>query len=168
MITRIAKLLVFVFFCYATILFTGLLTGCSSDKTSKDYISASFVDSNSAELVNVTLEVASTAAQRSLGLMYRDSLELNHGMIFLFPDEKVQSFWMKNTKIPLDIIFLDSAMKVVAIQYDAAPYSEAPRDSKGKPSKFVVELVAGSCVKYGVSEGSTLMIKDGQLLPNAQ
>src|SRR3954453_2404300 len=73
--------------------------------------------------VNMTLgngkfviEVADTDAEQEIGLMYRDSMPADHGMIFWFRDEDVRSFWMKNTRIPLDIVYTDKNGKIVAIK----------------------------------------------------
>src|SRR5205823_14752892 len=72
-----------------------------------------------------TLEIADTDASREHGLMQRDSMPDDHGMIFVFDQDAQRSFWMKNTRIPLDIIYIDSAGKVVSIAamkpYDLRP-----------------------------------------------
>ena len=66
------------------------------------------------------IEVAKDTADQETGLMKRDFMPDDHGMIFIFPDTEIRNFWMKNTRIPLDIIFLDSAGKVVSIRQMAA------------------------------------------------
>ena len=164
MLPRKSKLFFFCLLCFLIFQFIG----CSTNESDKELVSASFIGGNQSVLLEVKLEVANTASERSMGLMYRDELKPNHGMIFIFPDEQVQSFWMKNTKIPLDIIFLDSQFRVVAIQHNSTPYSEDPRDSKGKLARYVVELIAGSCLKFGISEGVSLSLPNSDILPLAQ
>jgi hypothetical protein len=97
-----------------------------------------------------TLEVADTDATRQLGLMYRDSLPANRGMLFIFPDEQRLGFWMKNTRIPLDIIYLDSAGQVVCIR-QMKPFDERSVPS-GSPARFAIELNQGAAAAVKVGD----------------
>jgi uncharacterized membrane protein (UPF0127 family) len=100
------------------------------------------------------LETATNDAERAKGLMYRRELAPDHGMIFVFPDDSVRSFWMKNTIVSLDMLFLDANMKVVGILQDVPTLNEMPR-SVGKESRYVIELAAGTTRKFGIVVGST-------------
>jgi uncharacterized protein len=97
----------------------------------------------------VNLEIAKTDAQRERGLMNRDSLEKDAGMLFVFRNATAHSFWMKNVRIPLDIAFLDARGKIVKIHTMAieSPMIQDHRRKlypSEKPSKFAVELIGGS------------------------
>lgn len=106
------------------------------------------------ELV-VRVEVADTPGERSLGLQYRNELEEGQGMLFLFPSEEIQSFWMKNTPISLDMVFINSQRKVVGIIHEAVPLSTAPR-SIATPSRFVLEIKGGLSRQSGIEVGDTV------------
>jgi uncharacterized membrane protein (UPF0127 family) len=98
------------------------------------------------------VEVADTPAKREMGLQYRRELALDRGMIFLFPREEPQSFWMKNTPIPLDMIFISAEQRIVGIVENAAPFSlEARSVSDG--SKYVLEINGGLSRRYGFAAG---------------
>ena len=101
------------------------------------------------------VELAMTDAEREQGLMYRTSLPQKEGMLFIFGDEQPRSFWMKNTKIPLDMIFADQDGKVVGIVADAKPYSEKTV-GPGVPSQYVLEVNGGFCRRHGVAVGDWL------------
>jgi len=88
------------------------------------------------------VEVADTAEKRRLGLMYRNDLRTDEGMLFVFPKERNQSFWMKNTPLSLDIIFMDARRRVVGIIHDTVPFSTRSV-SVGVPSQYVLEVRAG-------------------------
>jgi uncharacterized membrane protein (UPF0127 family) len=103
-----------------------------------------------------TVEIAKTDAHRQRGLMERDSMPQDWGMIFVFPDEAVRGFWMKNTRIPLDIIYLDSGGKVVSI-HTMKPYDMNSTFSR-LPAKYAVELNAGQAEKSGVKVGDVLVV----------
>jgi uncharacterized membrane protein (UPF0127 family) len=105
-----------------------------------------------------TLEIAAKTADRNRGLMYRDSMPADHGMIFAFAEPEEQSFWMKNTRIPLDILFLDPGGKIVSIQR-MEPYVERGTKSKGA-AQFAVELNGGEAKTTGVKEGDVVRIPD--------
>lgn len=104
------------------------------------------------------VEVADTSAKRELGLMYRRDLPSDRGMIFLFPQEVEQTFWMKNTPIPLDMIFIDSERRIVGIVEQAAPFSLEPR-SVGRPSQFVLEINGGLSKRYGIKAGDSVRFR---------
>jgi uncharacterized membrane protein (UPF0127 family) len=103
------------------------------------------------------LEVAKTEGQRRRGLMFRKSLPYNGGMIFIFPKEEVRSFWMMNTYVSLDMIFLSSDWKVQGILESVPILNEEPRRID-KPSKYVIELPAGSAKKYGIEPGQVARV----------
>lgn len=102
--------------------------------------------------VSVTVELADTPQKRRLGLMYRKDLKDDEGMLFLFPKEEPLTFWMKNTPLSLDIIFINRARQIVGIVKEATPYSEKPLPS-GQPAQFVVEVPAGFCQRRGIEVG---------------
>jgi uncharacterized protein len=100
----------------------------------------------------LTIEIADNEAETTQGLMYRRSMPDSCGMIFVMPDYEPQKFWMKNTYIPLDIIFLDESKKIVTIQANTTPFSEAGVESYDK-AKFVLEVNAGYCKRKGIEKG---------------
>lgn len=108
----------------------------------------------------VTLEVATDDATRAQGLMYRESLASGRGMLFLFAQEGTHSFWMKNTIIPLDMIWLDPAGAVLEVVADVPPCPKGvdPCPSYGgrKIAAFVLELAAGEAAKHKVTVGSKI------------
>lgn len=104
------------------------------------------------------LEVANTPATRARGLMYRRDLPVDEGMIFVFPVEKEQSFWMKDTLISLDMIHVNRDMKVVGILENRPVMSEEAK-GVGRPALYVVEVRGGSVKKWGIQNGAALQIK---------
>jgi uncharacterized membrane protein (UPF0127 family) len=107
--------------------------------------------------VPVAVELATTPDARQLGLMYRESLDPGRGMLFIFPRSAPQSFWMRNTKIPLDIVFIDDAGKIVRLHARTTPFSEDSLPS-GAPVRFVLEVPGGYCEQNGVHEGDTVRL----------
>jgi uncharacterized membrane protein (UPF0127 family) len=102
--------------------------------------------------ITFTVEIADTPAKREMGLQYRRELALDRGMIFLFPREEPQSFWMKNTPIPLDMIFISAEQKIVGIVENTAPFSLQAR-SVSASSKYVLEINGGLSRRYGFAAG---------------
>ena len=100
----------------------------------------------------VRVEVADTPAKRELGLQYRRELDDDQGMLFLFPAERVQSFWMKNTPLSLDLIFIGKHRRIVGIIHQAVPFSTAPL-SVSVPSQFVLEIKGGLSRSKGIEVG---------------
>jgi uncharacterized membrane protein (UPF0127 family) len=105
-------------------------------------------------------EVASTQAQVQKGLMFRTSLAPDRGMLFLFSKEDSLQFWMFQTLIPLDIIWIDSDKKIVEISADTPPCkteaSQCPQYGGHEPALFVLELPAGSVARYHLQTGQTI------------
>lgn len=103
--------------------------------------------------LTIKAEVASTDTQRQMGLMFRESMADDEGMLFLFPTERHNAFWMHNTLIPLDMLFIDSDWKVVGVVANATPLTD---DSRAVPrmSQYVLELNAGAAARHGLGEGT--------------
>lgn len=101
------------------------------------------------------IEIADTDEKREVGLMYRDELANDAGMLFIFPGPSHQTFWMKNTRIPLDMLFADDHGRVVGIVADAEPYSEARLGVPGD-SQYVLEVNGGLCRRLGAKAGDRL------------
>src|SRR5262245_16641414 len=98
------------------------------------------------------VEVADSPAKRELGLQYRRELASDRGMIFLFPEESQQTFWMKNTPLPLDMIFINRDLKVVGIVEQSVPFSLDSR-SVDAPSQYVLEINGGLAKRHGIQAG---------------
>jgi len=105
--------------------------------------------------IAVRVELARTEPERTRGLMYRNHLEPDAGMLFVFPQPSTLVFWMKNTLIPLDMLFLDRERRVVGIVENATPETETPRRVNGD-SQFVLEVGGGLTRQWGVTAGSTV------------
>ncbi|GAB4522038.1 MAG: DUF192 domain-containing protein [Roseibium sp.] len=99
-----------------------------------------------------TVEVASTDRQRAMGLMFREEMDAEAGMLFLFDAEGERYFWMKNTPLPLDIIYIAASGSIVSIAADTVPFSTDAIPS-GAPAKYVLELNAGTAAKRGIVPG---------------
>lgn len=109
-------------------------------------------DSTGKPRISIDAEFADTEYDRQRGLMFRRSMLETRGMLFFFPVEEMQSFWMRNTYISLDMIFIDANRRIVTIHRNTKTLSDQSYPST-KPSKFVLEVVAGFCEKHGVVEG---------------
>lgn len=103
-------------------------------------------------LTGIDIELARDEMSRARGLMWRRSLGENEGMLFIMEAQEVQSFWMLNTYIPLDILFVDEQKQIVTIRSNTAPQSLQPVTSD-KPALYVVEVNAGFCKKHGIETG---------------
>jgi uncharacterized protein len=110
---------------------------------------------DSKPVVKIDIEIADTEYERQLGLMKRKSMEENHGMLFIFPDETVRSFWMRNTFIPLDMIFVNTNNEIVTIHKNTRVLSDSSYPSSA-PAVYVVEVVGGFTDKYNISEGDKI------------
>jgi len=109
---------------------------------------------------NFTLEVANNVAERSLGLMHRAFMPMDHGMLFVFAFEDELSFWMKDTLIPLDIVFFDRTLRVVDIQsmipeHEITP-ALLPFYTSAAPAKFALEVNAGAASNCSIKSGDLM------------
>ena len=109
--------------------------------------------------VVVSAELALTPAEREKGLMFRKFLSPNHGMLFVFPVPEKTQFWMKNTYIPLDMLFIDKDNKIVYIVKNAKPLNESLLGPENKPVKYVLEVPGNFADKYGIRVGSKVKIQ---------
>jgi hypothetical protein len=112
-------------------------------------------DSLNNQKVKIDIEIADTDYERQLGLMKRVSMEQNQGMLFLFPDEAQQSFWMRNTLISLDMIFINSEKEIVTIHKRTKMLSEQSYPSTA-PARYVLEVISGFTDKYDIQVGSKI------------
>jgi len=108
-----------------------------------------------------TVEIADTGAERALGLMHREYLAPERGMLFIFEGNSAYTFWMKNTLIPLDIIWLDEDKHVVYISEDTPPCKSDPCPSYGpsEPTRYVVEINSGAAKTSNIAVGSQALFQ---------
>ncbi len=109
--------------------------------------------------ISVALEVVATPELIQRGLMHRRSLSPNRGMLFVFSSERVRSFWMKNTLIPLDMFFVKEDMTIAGIERNTVPLTLDSR-TIGIPTRYVIEVNGGWAAKHGVEPGSQITLKN--------
>ena len=110
------------------------------------------------------VEVAQDDASRARGLMFRDHMEADRGMLFIHDREQPQAYWMKNTKIPLDILYFDNELRLVGQQRNVPPCSagdRCPPYPSHRPARYVLELNAGQAARLGLEAGATLTLGPG-------
>ena len=127
----------------------ALLTACAREPQVR------ILDANGASKAVVQVEIADTAAARELGLMYRRHLAQDAGMLFIFKQPQQLTFWMKNTEIPLDMIFAGADGTVVGIIANAEPFSEQQLSIDGD-SQYVLEVNGGFARSHGIKPGDRL------------
>lgn len=110
------------------------------------------------------VELATNDESRTRGLMFRDEMPADHGMLFVHDRQELQAYWMKNTKIALDILYFDDQRRLVSQQRDVPPCSAGdrcpPYPSSG-PARYVLELNAGQAEKLGLQDGAVLTFGPG-------
>lgn len=109
-----------------------------------------------------SLELADTPEERRRGLMYREDLGPDEGMLFVFPDSRMRSFWMRNTPLPLSIAYIDDSGVILEI-HEMEPFSEAPVPSS-HPVRYALEVNAGRFTEVGVRPGDRIQLSDLPLL----
>jgi len=103
-------------------------------------------------------ELATTPTTRGCGLSHRDQLPQNHGMLFVFPDRRPRTFWMKDTTIPLSIAFLDDSGKILSIQ-DMVPLQTDPQYHSSQPANYALEVNQGWFRRRGIEVGDVVELK---------
>ena len=110
------------------------------------------------------VEIADDDAERARGLMFRDELATGTGMLFIHEDEQPQAYWMKNTRIPLDILYFDNDRKLVTQQRNVPPCSggnRCPSYSSDQPARYVLELNAGEAERLKLQDGAEMTFGKG-------
>lgn len=109
-------------------------------------------------ITSMDIEIAESEYETQTGLMYRKSMEDTQGMLFIFPDERMHSFHMKNTQIPLDIIFIKADSTIASLQENARPNDESGLSSQ-VPVRYVLEVNAGLAEKWSLEVGDKIDFK---------
>ncbi len=110
------------------------------------------------------VEVADDDAERARGLMFRDAMADDHGMLFIHDRQEPQAYWMKNTRIPLDILYFDRDRRLVSQQRDVPPCSagdRCPPYPSRAPAQYVLELNASQAARLGLQDGALLTFGPG-------
>src|SRR5688572_20285706 len=131
-----------------------LLAGCAS-------ASAPWVEVGGARYA---VEIADDDAERERGLMFRDRMAADRGMLFIHEDDAPRAYWMKNTRIPLDILYFDANRRLVSVQRDVPPCSlgdNCPPYPSDAPARYVLELNAGEAARLGLAPGAELRFGPG-------
>lgn len=105
--------------------------------------------------ISLSIELAETDYETETGLMYRESMEADQGMLFVFDEETPHNFYMKNTYIPLDLFFITKENIIATIIENAKPMDESSLPSE-VPVQYVLELNAGSALKWNIKEGDSI------------
>ncbi len=133
--------------CFGVLVTLAALVGCTSE---------SVVITTPSSKISVSVEIADTLIERALGLMHRPLLPENHGMLFLFPEETQGAFWMKDTPIPLDLLFIRSS-KIVAMIENTAPFDETLLVPNATYTS-VLEVPGGFSERHEVGIGNVITL----------
>jgi len=109
--------------------------------------------------VRVRVELARSGQEQAQGLMFRESLDADAGMLFLYQKEDIRIFWMRNTLIPLDMLFISANMRVVGIVENAEPQTDTRRQV-GQPSQSVLEVNGGFAAAHGITAGTPVEFRN--------
>ncbi len=148
----------------AVILFLIITNLPKKDNGNKDFMfrkdgELAFIDSASNAVKSaIDIQIADNDFDRELGLMFRKSMEETQGMLFIFPIDTIQNFWMRNTYIPLDMIFVNSKDKIVTIQHATKTLSDQTYASTA-PAMYVIEVSLGYTDKYKIKTGDKISWK---------
>lgn len=117
-----------------------------------------FHNLNGEPIKNIVVEIPETSEEQSLGLMHRDPISEDQGMLFIYSEPQQVSMWMKNVKFPLDIIFVNDRQLIESVQEETEPFSSTLYNSKGL-CKYAVEVIGGFTNKYRIEKGQKIEIK---------
>lgn len=143
-----------------SLLILAVILSCKSDKAKAvKPIEINFT--KEAELVFIhekdtiaplDIELAESEYEQQTGLMHRDAMDMNQGMLFVYEDEKQRpNFYMKNTEMALDLIYINSNYQIIEIHKNAKPFDETPINAN-QPAQYVLEVNAGFVEKYNISD----------------
>ena len=117
-----------------------------------------FYSSNRDSITQINIEIAENEKDQQMGLMFRNSMSDSIGMLFIFQSQELRNFWMKNTYLSLDIIFVNSQNEIVKIQSNTEPLTEDLYPSE-RPAQFVVEVNSGFTEKFKIQEGDRIQFR---------
>ena len=158
-------------YCLALVMAAGTLSGCNNTpKAEKKPVEQATIEfRKDAELMllaatgdtirKIEIEIADDDYERETGLMYREELGKDHGMLFIFPDEEERSFYMRNTLIPLDIVYFNADSSAISIHENTTPYDETGIPSNGA-AQFVLEVNAGKLKEWQFELGDKISISN--------
>lgn len=125
--------------------------------------SLAFIDGERRDTIRVVdIEIADTPEAREQGLMWRRSVPDSLAMLFIFDEAEEQSFWMRNTYVPLDMIYVGADLRIVSIHRNTIPLNEEGSYPSGEPAQFVVEVRGGYCDAYGIAEGDRIIFRNNK------
>lgn len=139
------------------------MQGCKKSEHSTisetgDHVRTEFFDLN-ISYVPLSVEIAALPEERARGFMFREFIGDNEGMLFVFKEGSAQRFWMKNTRIPLDIGYISTSGELLEV-HKAKPFDLSGVPSRSKDIKFVLELNAGAYKKLGITIGARIPLDD--------
>jgi hypothetical protein len=153
---RSARIVIFVGLILGLLLFIPWRKNVKLDLEFKDQGTLSFKDTTGQAYATFKIEVADTEEKQLQGLMHRTAMEADQGMLFLMGEEEIHSFWMDETYLSLDVIFIDSKQEVVFIAKGTEPKSQEPIRSLS-PSQYVLEVKAGVADKADIKVGDQVV-----------
>lgn len=146
---------------FSVFIFTNFYFSCEKTTEKNRIVSTEklakivFFDSLKVKNLEIIAEIVEDDYSRAKGLMFRENLPDNQGMLFIFENEAPRHFWMKNTTLSLDILYLDASLNIVSIHKNTTPLSEQLYPS-GKPAMYVIEVRAGFTDQYQVNIGHSV------------
>jgi len=156
---RLSKILITVFIAF-------LISNCSTEKQEPPKqdkgrlvtpeSTLSFINNEGVEITSIEIEIADLPDERNQGLMDVNTLPRNYGMLFIFDGDAPRSFWMVNTPLPLDIMYVNSDSVIVRIYQNTTPFSQASLPSEA-PAQYVVETNGGFSLTHGITEGMKIL-----------
>ncbi len=150
---------------FITLLVIGITVGCKEDKKVIETPAITFTKEGELQLykqnsdslvVAIDIEIADTDYEKETGLMYRDHMKENQGMLFVYDHMQLHSFYMKNTKIPLDLVFIDDKLQIASFYENAQPLNESSLSSQ-VPVQYILELNAGMAQKLLLEVGDRVV-----------